>query len=66
MNSLSYSLPPDLARAVAENLRAWESSDRVARIWVGDASVWTGNDEAQWLGWLGVAGKQLTFQRALA
>ncbi len=52
MTSLTYSLPPDLAQAVAENLRAWESSDRVARIWAGDATVWTGTDEAQWLGWL--------------
>jgi transaldolase/glucose-6-phosphate isomerase len=59
MTALNYSLPPDLARAVAENLRAWESSDRVARIWAGDASVWTGTDEAQWLGWLDIAGKQL-------
>ena len=59
MMPLIYSLAPDLARAVEENLGAWESSDRVARIWAGDASVWTGTDEAQWLGWLGIAAKQL-------
>ena len=59
MTSLTYSLPPDLAQAVAENLRAWESSDRVARIWAGDATVWTGTDEAQWLGWLRITGEQL-------
>jgi glucose-6-phosphate isomerase len=59
MTSLTYTLPPDLAQAVAENLRAWESSDRVARIWAGDAKVWTGTDEAQWLGWLRVTGEQL-------
>ena len=46
MTSLTYSLPPELALVVAENLRAWESSDRVARIWAGDARVWTGADEA--------------------
>ena len=59
MTSLTYTLPPDLAQAVAENLRAWESSDRVARIWAGDAKVWTGTDEAQWMGWLRVTGEQL-------
>ena len=59
MTSLTYTLPPDLAQAVAENLRAWEGSDRVARIWAGDAKVWTGTDEAQWLGWLRVTGEQL-------
>jgi transaldolase/glucose-6-phosphate isomerase len=59
MTSLTYTLPPVLAQAVAENLRAWESSDRVARIWAGDAKVWTGTDEAQWLGWLRVTGEQI-------
>ncbi len=59
MTALNYSLPPDLGQAVTENLRAWESSDRIARIWAGDATVWTGTDEAQWLGWLGIAGQQL-------
>ncbi len=59
MTSLTYTLPPDLAQAVAENLRAWEGGDRVARIWAGDAKVWTGTDEAQWMGWLRVTGEQL-------
>jgi len=59
MTSLNYTLPPALAQAVAENLRAWESGDRVARMWAGDAKVWTGTDEAQWLGWLRVTGEQL-------
>ena len=27
-------------------------AELVARIWERDASVWTGRDEAQWLGWL--------------
>lgn len=65
MKSLSYSLPPDLAQAAEENLRVWESSDRVARIWAGDATVWTGTDEAQWLGWLGIAGIQLAQRQRL-
>jgi len=59
MTSLTYSLPPDLAQAVSGSLRAWETSDGVARMWAGDASVWTGRDEAQWLGWLPIAGEQL-------
>lgn len=59
MTSLTYSLPPEMAQAVTENLRAWESGDRVARIWAGDASVWTGTDESQWLGWLRITGEQL-------
>ncbi len=53
------SLPADLAKAVESELRSWESSDRVARIWSRDASVWTGGDESKWLGWLTIADVQL-------
>jgi glucose-6-phosphate isomerase len=28
------------------------ATDLVERIWARDATVWTGDDEAQWLGWL--------------
>jgi transaldolase/glucose-6-phosphate isomerase len=31
----------------------------VARIWARDAGVWTGADEASWLGWLDIADRQL-------
>jgi transaldolase / glucose-6-phosphate isomerase len=31
----------------------------VGRIWARDASVWTGRDEASWLGWLDIADRQL-------
>jgi transaldolase / glucose-6-phosphate isomerase len=31
----------------------------VARIWARDASVWTGRDEASWLGWLDIGDRQL-------
>jgi transaldolase / glucose-6-phosphate isomerase len=29
-----------------------EAAELVERIWARDASVWTGSDEARWLGWL--------------
>ena len=29
-----------------------ERRARTGRIWEGDATVWTGRDEAYWLGWL--------------
>ena len=29
-----------------------EVAELVERIWARDASLWTGSDEAQWLGWL--------------
>ena len=38
---------------VCERLAAeWESDARIARLWDGDATLWTGADEDRWLGWL--------------
>jgi transaldolase/glucose-6-phosphate isomerase len=38
---------------------ASNSNGTVARIWARDASLWTGGDEASWLGWLDIADRQL-------
>jgi glucose-6-phosphate isomerase len=35
------------------------SEDLVRRIWARDASVWTGRDEAEWLGWLDAPDREL-------
>jgi transaldolase / glucose-6-phosphate isomerase len=35
------------------------SDDLVGRIWARDASVWTGGDEAEWLGWLDAPTREL-------
>jgi len=52
-------LPRDLDLAVRAELEAWRVGDKVKRLWSRDASLWTGADEASWLGWLGIAGEQL-------
>ena len=52
------SLPRELAEQVDARVDAWGASGAVARIWARDPSVWTGNDEADWLGWLDVARDQ--------
>ncbi|MGD8313017.1 MAG: transaldolase, partial [Gammaproteobacteria bacterium] len=57
MNELSYSLPPDLATAVDRELADWQRQDRVSRLWARDPSLWTGRDEAGWLGWLDSPGE---------
>jgi len=43
-------LEADVDTAVAD----WEANDKVHRLWARDASLWTGADEASWLGWLNV------------
>ncbi len=45
-------LAPELRVAFDAAAAAWKAGDRTGRIWEGDATVWTGRDEAYWLGWL--------------
>jgi transaldolase/glucose-6-phosphate isomerase len=59
VNSQKASLPSDLDGAVKKNLNDWRASGKVKRLWDGDAFLWTGEDEARWLGWLGVVDEQL-------
>jgi transaldolase/glucose-6-phosphate isomerase len=40
-------------------LEDWRSSQKMARLWSRDASVWTGGDESKWLGWLDIVEAQL-------
>ena len=45
-------LPPALRAAGADAVADWERASGSARLWSGDASLWTGSGEEQWLGWL--------------
>ena len=58
-NPQSASLPADLDTAVKKNLNDWRASGKVRRLWQHDASLWTGEDEANWLGWLEITDEQL-------
>jgi transaldolase / glucose-6-phosphate isomerase len=42
-------------KAVVLSLESWRRDGNVRRLWAADASLWTGADEAKWLGWLRVA-----------
>jgi transaldolase / glucose-6-phosphate isomerase len=52
-------LPADLEGAVKKNVSDWRAIGKVTRLWNGDASLWTGEDEAKWLGWLNITDEQL-------
>ncbi len=52
LNSLTYSLPENLETAVRATFDEWQKENKISRIWAKDASVWTNDDEAKWLGWL--------------
>jgi transaldolase/glucose-6-phosphate isomerase len=55
----TYSLPPDLMAAVDKGFDDWRANGKVRRLWQHDASLWTGADEGNWLGWLGITEDQI-------
>lgn len=46
------------SHAIEAELNTWRAEGKVRRLWEGDASLWSGTDEQQWLGWLSVVEKQ--------
>ncbi len=58
LNSISFSLPFELDSAVRAASDEWTKNGRIGRIWSKDATVWTNTDEAKWLGWLDIVGRE--------
>lgn len=59
INSVSYSLPPKIEDATKEQIDLWNSENTIHRIWEKDASVWSNEDEAKWLGWLTIVSEEI-------
>ena len=56
-------IPADLRGAVDAASADWQSNNKIDRFWKKDASLWTGDGEEQWLGWIDIVERQ---QRSLA
>jgi len=41
-----------IEKAVEKSTEEWRSQAKIRRLWQEDKSVWTGDDEDKWLGWL--------------
>jgi transaldolase/glucose-6-phosphate isomerase len=59
INHQTYKLPEDLAAAVKVSLDEWRAGEKVRRLWARDSALWTGADEGNWLGWLGITEDQV-------
>lgn len=55
----SFVLPGQLAERVSALEEEWREGGRVRRLWRRDSTLWSGADEAKWLGWLDIATDQL-------
>jgi transaldolase/glucose-6-phosphate isomerase len=65
INRQTYTLPEDLAMAVNQSLEDWQANDKVRRLWTRDASLWTGTDESNWLGWLAITQGEMMHRQRL-
>ena len=59
MSRLKSSLPQTLAAAVKVNVADWQSGRKMQRLWQRDATLWTGDHEDKWLGWLDITEYQI-------
>jgi transaldolase/glucose-6-phosphate isomerase len=65
VSGLKTSLPETLAAAVRATSADWQAGGKMQRLWQRDATLWTGADEANWLGWLDIVEEQVAQQDQL-
>jgi glucose-6-phosphate isomerase len=66
VSRLMTSLPESLAATVKATIADWQSGGKMQRLWKRDATLWTGSDEANWLGWLDIVDEQVAQHDQLA
>jgi len=66
VNGLKTSLPESLAATVKATAAEWQAGGKMQRLWQRDAKLWTGTDEANWLGWLDIVDEQIAQHDQLA
>ena len=59
ISGLRFTLAEQDRKAFQTALEDWRTGRKVRRLWAADASLWTGSDEASWLGWLGITESQI-------
>ena len=47
-------------------MKDWQTNNKMARLWRGDPSLWTSDDEEKWVGWLPVVEDQLAHLKQLS
>jgi transaldolase / glucose-6-phosphate isomerase len=54
-----------LTQAVESTLKDWQAGNKMARLWRGDPSLWTSDDEEKWIGWLSIVEDRLAHVKEL-
>jgi transaldolase/glucose-6-phosphate isomerase len=66
VSGLKTSLPESLAATVKATTAEWQAGGKMQRLWQRDATLWTGTDESNWLGWLDIVDEQIAQHDQLA
>jgi transaldolase/glucose-6-phosphate isomerase len=61
-SALKTCLPEPLSAAVKATAAEWQSGGEMKRLWQRDSTLWSGTDEANWLGWLDIVDEQVAQQ----
>ena len=56
--SFELKVPSELRGALDAATADWQTNNKTARLWQKDATLWTGDGEDQWLGWLDIVERQ--------
>ncbi|QNT77481.1 bifunctional transaldolase/phosoglucose isomerase [Entomobacter blattae] len=59
LDGIKIDLPADMKEKVDAAMEDWRKAGKVRKVWAKDASVWTGDDESKWLGWLDIIDERL-------
>ena len=59
IDAATYEMPDTLRQAVEAEAEAWRAAGKVRDLWAGEAALWTGEDEGQWLGWLRIVDERM-------
>jgi transaldolase / glucose-6-phosphate isomerase len=54
LDGQQVAVPPPLQQRLDDALARWRGAGNLRRFWARDAALWTGRDEARWLGWLDI------------
>jgi transaldolase/glucose-6-phosphate isomerase len=65
VDAQTYTLPDPINQQLTEAIDDWKMAGKVRRLWARDASLWTGTDESNWMGWLGITEDQLAHKQHL-
>jgi transaldolase/glucose-6-phosphate isomerase len=67
IDAQTFKLPAAIETDAKTLLEKWRANGTIRAVWQREASVWTGTDEAKWLGWLDVvAREQIEIERYVA